>query len=94
MCLGQTELGGDGETIYYTGGTLDCNPASCRFELDQCTFCGDGRLNGMELCEVAELGPSCEALGEGTGVEPLQCAPDCLGWDTSCCEDPPPERCR
>lgn len=94
MCLGQTQLLPTGETRYYTGGILDCNPASCQFLYTQCAFCGDENLNGMELCEEDDEGPSCQTLGMGTSNEPLPCAPSCLEWDTTCCAMPLPKECQ
>lgn len=93
QCLGLTELLPNGETRFYTGGILDCSPASCQFSFQQCSFCGDDNLNGMELCELGDEGPSCQALGMGTSNSPLPCAPSCLEWDTTCCQMPLPKEC-
>jgi len=77
----------------YTGGILDCNPASCQFNFNQCSFCGDTVLNGNEICELdADPGPSCQQLGMGTNTTPLPCGFDCQ-WDTTCCEMPLPKEC-
>lgn len=69
-----------------TGGTLGCDPASCQFDIDDCTYCGDAELNGNELCELGmPIETSCMELGEGTaGV--LTCMKDCQ-VDTSACTD-------
>lgn len=93
MCFGLSQVLPSGETRYYTGGILNCNPASCQFDFLQCTFCGDENLNGMELCEFGDTGPSCQALGMGSGTDPLPCAANCLEWDTTCCANPPPPEC-
>ncbi len=77
----------------YTGGILDCSPASCQFVFTQCSFCGDTVLNGNEICELDDdPGPSCQALGMGTSTTPLPCGIDCQ-WDTTCCEVPLPKEC-
>ncbi|MCA9710564.1 MAG: hypothetical protein KDK70_32280 [Myxococcales bacterium] len=77
----------------YTGGVLDCSPASCQFVFAQCTFCGDTVLNGNEVCELDDdQGPSCQQLGMGTSNSPLPCGLDCQ-WDTTCCEVPLPKEC-
>ena len=77
----------------YTGGVLDCNMASCQFNFNQCSFCGDTVLNGNEVCELEDdPGPSCQALGMGTSTTPLPCGIDCQ-WDTTCCETPLPKEC-
>jgi hypothetical protein len=69
----------------YTGGILDCSPASCRFVFTTCTFCGDGRINGNETCEP-EPPPqdTCASLGLGDETEPLPCDDTCQ-LDTSSC---------
>jgi hypothetical protein len=76
----------------YTGGILDCSPASCQFTFTTCTFCGDGALNGNEICEVGDNGPSCQALGLGASTSPLKCGPSCQ-WYTECCGPNPPDNC-
>jgi hypothetical protein len=50
-----------------TGGTLGCNPASCRFDTSQCVYCGDGEINGNEVCEPKiAIEETCNSLGEGS----------------------------
>jgi hypothetical protein len=67
-----------------TGGTLSCNPASCRFDTSMCSSCGDGRVNGNEVCDGELLAPvSCRELGRGTAGE-VACGADCQ-LDTSAC---------
>jgi len=77
----------------YTGGILDCNPASCQYTFTQCSWCGDTVLNGNEICELDDdPGPSCQALGMGSSTMPLPCGNNCQ-WDTNCCEMPLPKEC-
>lgn len=77
----------------YTGGVLDCNPASCQFNFGMCTFCGDTLINGNEICELdSDPGPSCQQLGMGNDNTPLPCGPDCQ-WYTACCGPMPPKDC-
>lgn len=69
-----------------TGGVLDCNPASCRFDTSACTYCGDGAINGIEECESGSpIDTTCIELGRGTAGE-LSCGADCT-IDTSACTD-------
>jgi hypothetical protein len=77
---------------YYTGGILDCSPASCQFVFTQCSFRGDEVLNGNEICEDGDNGPSCQDLGMGSGTTDLPCGPSCQ-WYVECCEAMPPEDC-
>ena len=69
-----------------TGGTLGCGTASCQFDITECTYCGDGAVNGNEACELdLPIETSCMELGKGTaGV--LTCMKDCQ-VDTAACTD-------
>ena len=50
--------------------------------------CGDGVIDGAELCDGADLGgATCESLNAGTGT--LACNSQC-GYDTSGCSNPNP----
>jgi hypothetical protein len=70
-----------------TGGTLGCNPASCRFDKSMCTYCGDGEVNGIEQCEPGlPIDLTCEELGEGTGGL-LSCDDNTCMVDTAACTD-------
>lgn len=69
-----------------TGGTLGCNPASCRYVYDECTSCGDGTLNGNETCEQdMPIAETCMSLGKG-GVGDLACDAACQ-IDTAGCTE-------
>jgi len=69
----------------YTGGILDCAPASCQFVYTTCTYCGDRNLNGNETCEL-DTPPqdTCASLGLGSATDPLPCDESCQ-LDTSSC---------
>jgi hypothetical protein len=67
-----------------TGGTLDCDAASCRFDTSGCSRCGDGIVENTEVCDgLLENPPSCEELGKGTAGD-VVCGFDC-NYDTSDC---------
>jgi len=69
----------------YTGGILDCSPASCQLIFTTCTFCGDENLNGNETCELdSPPQDTCASLGLGDATEPLPCDESCQ-LDTSSC---------
>jgi len=69
-----------------TGGVLGCNPASCKFEVDLCTWCGDGEVNGGENCEPdLAITETCMTLGEGSAGD-LSCGEACQ-IDTSGCTE-------
>jgi hypothetical protein len=74
----------------YTGGILDCSAASCQFVFNTCTFCGDENLNGNEICEQGDNGPSCQDLGLGSSTQDLPCGPACQ-WHVECCEPDAPK---
>jgi hypothetical protein len=40
----------------FTGGTLTCLANCSGYDEDACTWCGDGSLNGSEICEGNQLG--------------------------------------
>ncbi len=69
-----------------TGGPLGCNPASCRYDTSQCVYCGDGEINGNEVCELDQpITTSCQKLGKGTAGK-LTCMDTCQVDTTACTE--------
>jgi hypothetical protein len=59
---------------------MDC----LSFNTDSCHVCGDGVLNGMEVCDGADLGvETCETQGYDLGGT-LACTQDCT-FDTDNC---------
>lgn len=69
-----------------TGGVLGCNPASCKFVVDLCTWCGDGEVNGGENCEPdLAITETCMTLGEGSAGD-LTCGDACQ-LDTAGCTE-------
>ncbi len=69
-----------------TGGVLGCNPASCRYDTTQCVYCGDGVLNGNEVCELDQpIETNCVDLGKGTAGD-LTCMDTCQVDTTACTE--------
>lgn len=66
-----------------TGGVLLCSSKSCRYDVANCFYCGDGWINGNEGCEPdIDLESSCQELGMGLGE--VFCNDDCQ-IDTSQC---------
>jgi len=66
-----------------TGGVLLCNGMSCRYDVANCFYCGDGLINGNETCEPdIDLDTSCQELGLGLGE--VSCNSDCQ-VDTTLC---------
>jgi len=68
----------------YHGGTLACSsPQSCVFNKTMCTYCGDGKRNGPEACEGADLGgATCQSLGFSGGT--LACSAQCTHNTAGC----------
>jgi len=60
----------------FDGGNLACD-VSCGFDTSSCYSCGDGTVNGDEVCEVGDT-QSCTSSGY---VGSQSCLSDCSGWD-------------
>lgn len=70
---------------YYEEPGLACNPGLCTYDTSQCDgFCGDGMLNGSELCEGAPPEQTCVDLGFDRGRSTCSglCGADTSGCDT------------
>jgi hypothetical protein len=83
-----TDLDGDGnhfEPGDYAGGTLAC-ASDCTLDVSGCYYCGDGVINGTELCDGSDTGSAtCESLGYVSGT--LTCNATCDGYDESGCNE-------
>ena len=67
----------------FTGGALSCN-ADCSFDTSACTAppppesCGDGKINGAEVCDKEDLGgKTCAGLGLEFEGGKIGCNTDC-----------------
>ncbi|GEM_PF-1100952 len=73
-----------------TGGLLpqgsgSCSPTNCTFDASQCYNCGNGTIEGAEVCDGLNLDEKiCTMLGFSGGT-PLICSPNCLTFDTTNC---------
>ena len=78
-------------SIGFGAGSLGCAPTCADLDRSGCgapATCGNGQIDGPELCDGAALGTAtCESLGFGAG--PLRCLANCGGYDTSGCAAPP-----
>lgn len=74
-----------GQFAYASEGTLKCSPL-CIYDVSGCTICGDGKREGPEECDGAEVPATltCQAVLGGTSAGPLTCAQDCRP-DVSAC---------
>lgn len=70
-----------------TGGVLDCDPLRCTFVTTTCSYCGDGKIRGVEDCEPPNvpLPQTCDELGAGVAGDAI-CNAECR-FDTSACTD-------
>ena len=67
----------------FGGGTLACNAPSCTHNTVGCTYCGDGKRNGAEACDAADLGgATCATQGFTSGA--LSCSETC-SFNTAGC---------
>ncbi|PKN45552.1 MAG: hypothetical protein CVU59_08730 [Deltaproteobacteria bacterium HGW-Deltaproteobacteria-17] len=88
VCDGTDLAGQTCITQGFTGGALACAPGCLSFVLTGCEGtgpeCGNGIIEGLELCDGANLaGNTCAGLGFASGD--LACESDCFGFDTSGC---------
>ncbi len=77
--------------VWYAGGEAPCNDTCTGYDTNPCILvqseCGDGVVEGMEVCEK-------ETLKNCTEIDPLlyrggkaYCLDDCSGYDTATCEE-------
>jgi cysteine-rich repeat protein len=68
-----------------SGGMPACN-ASCMLIEGTCTFCGDGIIEGAEVCDLNQLGGATCATVIGAGSTGLLwCSNSCTGYNGDCC---------
>ena len=79
-------------SVGYQGGDLACDPSCTRFDVSDCTICGDGELEGDEVCEydwydggIYPEDVTCRDLGFDGGT--IGCEPTCDAFDTTYCTD-------
>lgn len=81
----------------FDSGTLSCS-AQCLFNTSQCKTtpqpsCGDGIINGTEVCDGSQLGgKTCLGLDMGFDSGTLSCNGQCQ-FNTSLCQAPPKISC-
>ncbi len=64
---------------------MTCLEDCSGFDTSACHVCGNGILDGPEVCDGSELGgASCASLDPGAQGD-LACLQDCSGFDTSAC---------
>ncbi len=82
------QIGGETcESQGFAGGELGCASNCQTFDTSSCTAaptCGDGLLNGTEICDGTDVGGNtCELLGRTAGT--LRCATNCGAFDLASC---------
>jgi hypothetical protein len=69
--------------VSHSSGELTCT-GSCHFDPSDCYSCGDGELDGLEVCDGVNLGGlECTDFGHQGGT--LLCAANCLSFNQSAC---------
>lgn len=83
-CDGVNLDGEDCLTQGFDAGTLGC-ALDCQFDTSACVMfsCGDGMINGGELCDGADVTEDCVSQGFDGGT--LGCAGNCMAYDTTQC---------
>ncbi len=68
-------------------GVVECNGDCLTYNVDSCVYCGDGFIEGPELCELGNVGGATCAivLQDGDYMGTLNCGADCISYDTSSC---------
>ncbi|MFC1687984.1 hypothetical protein ACFL0L_05430, partial [Patescibacteria group bacterium] len=58
----------------FSGGSLACNPVTCKFDTSGCSDCGNGTKDGTEECDGADLGgESCDSQGVSCNIGQQKC---------------------
>lgn len=87
VCEGADLAGGSCANLGLGTGSLSCLPNCNGYNTSACQTgprCGDGRVEGAEVCDGAELlGATCQSLGYTGGV--LTCSADCTSRNTQAC---------
>lgn len=88
QCDGSALGGATCSSVGYASGSLSCN-GSCQYNLSACVaapeppVCGDGVVEGSEICDGAALnGGTCSGLGFSGGS--LSCASNCTYYTNNC----------
>ena len=69
----------------FPSGALGCT-GGCVFDLSGCYDCGNGTVEGVEVCDPPDYGADgCVSLGHTAGM--VGCMVDCLGYDEGPCTD-------
>ena len=73
----------------FESGTLACASDCDAFDTSACEgtgpVCGNGIIEGIEVCDAANIGAeTCATQGFESGT--LSCSADCSGYDTTACE--------
>jgi hypothetical protein len=72
-----------GDVSSYEAGRLTCT-AECKLDLSRCHTCGNGQVEGAEVCDGDYLAAqTCLTQGYYSGT--LACSADCLSFDFSDC---------
>ena len=73
---------------YDLGGDIACNDTCDEYDISDCSYdgsCGDGTINGPEVCDGSEIGTAtCNSIGFETGTP--SCADDCFNFAAGTCE--------
>lgn len=89
VCDGDQLAGATCESLGFGPGVLTCLDNCSDYDSSQCSpqpFCGDGMINGDELCDTDDLdGMVCTDF-DSYGAGSLACAADCQSFDETGCE--------
>jgi len=75
----------------YSGGDAECKDDCTGYDVNACEItqaeCGDGNIEGTEVCEKDDLKECVDIDSSTFEGGKARCKKDCTGWDTITCEE-------
>ncbi len=75
----------------YSGGDAPCKDDCTGYDVSDCEIvqaqCGDGKVEGAEVCEEDDLEDCVNIDSSKFSGGKARCEKDCTGWDTITCEE-------
>lgn len=75
----------------YSGGDAQCKDDCAGYDVSDCEItqaeCGDGKVEGSEVCEKDDLEDCVDIDSSTFEGGKARCEKDCSGWDTITCEE-------
>jgi len=79
------------DNTLYSSGDADCKDDCTGYDVSECkvieAVCGDGKIEGSEVCEKDDLKDCVDIDSSTYGGGKARCEKDCTGWDLITCEE-------